>query len=323
MEFFEKEVLELNDTEEIKGFPYPFTSDNYRYSNNSKSLNPPVCVDISNHYKKQIALKRALLTEHFTRCFHAFPHTKQAQWEALELIMEHLSSYFPNHFILHKTGDNWTFRNMLLGEESTFTFGEDIEHPLDFIGRHVQEDLILMLQKDNDLFLDAGQLCFPANWSLAFNHGMNFKEIHFPIPGFNEEGLDDRILRFLLKLEAGSPWGRKNWSLMAGNRLDASLETFVDWGIVRGEVTAENAGKLVHLRVEVQKLFRLPGSNAILFTIHTHLLSLEKLVANPTWCHQFYQILQELPPHIVEYKGISLYQDSVLAYLKKESEKFV
>ncbi|WP_256942263.1 DUF3445 domain-containing protein [Bacillus sp. OV166] len=46
--------------------------------------------------------------------------------------------------------------------------------PLDFIGRHVQEDIIFMMQRDGDLYLDAGQLCFPANWSLAFDLGLYF-----------------------------------------------------------------------------------------------------------------------------------------------------
>src|SRR5262249_40922311 len=99
---------------------------------------------------------------------------------------------------------------------------------------------------------------------------MSFREIHHPIPGFKEEGLDGRILQFLLQLEAGNPWWRKNWSLMAGNRLDTSLETFDVWGKDRKKVTLENAGEFVHLRVEVQKLFRLPRSEGILFTIHTH-----------------------------------------------------
>ncbi|QFT91041.1 hypothetical protein FIU87_20535 [Bacillus sp. THAF10] len=286
-------------------------------------MNPPSSVEITDNYQKEIELKRSLLQHHTSRCFHAFPHTKQAQWEALELVIEHLTTFYPAHFSIKKEGDIWTFENKILDEKVTFCFGDDseMEHPLNFIGRHVQEDLILMLQKDSDLFLDAGQLCFPANWSIAFNHGMSFRDLHFPIPGFKEEGLDERILRFLLKLEAGNPWWRKNWSLMAGNRLDTSLETFAEWGKLRGQVTADNAGHLVHVRVEVQKLFRLPGTHSILFTIHTHLLSLEKLIANPAWHRQFYQIIKELPASIAEYKGISLYRDSVLAYLEKYMER--
>ncbi|NLP51703.1 DUF3445 domain-containing protein [Bacillus sp. RO1] len=310
-------------TEELKRFPYPFKGDSYRYSNNSTLLTPPSSIEITGSYLKDIQLKRSLLSEHHSRCYESFSHTNKAQWEVLELVMTDLVSYFPESFSLKKERQNHIFINHLTQEKYEFNLGDNStlpNEPLDFIGRHVQEDLILMMQRDGDLYLDAGQLCFPANWSLAFNHGMSFKNIHFPIPGFKEEGWDERILQFLLRLEAGNPWGRKNWSLMAGNRMDTSLETFDVWGKDRKNVTVDNAGEFVHLRVEVQKLFRLPRSNAILFTIHTHLLPLEKLIEIPEWRRQFYQILVELPSHIVEYKGISLYKDKVLAYIEKKGE---
>lgn len=38
--------------------------------------------------------------------------------------------------------------------------------------------------------MDAGQLCFPANWSLAFNAGMTYLEFHSPVLVFSSTGLD-------------------------------------------------------------------------------------------------------------------------------------
>lgn len=114
---------------------------------------------------------------------------------------------------------------------------------------------------------------------------------------------------------------RRNWSLTAGNRLDTSLETFHRWGQDRKRVTLENAGELVHLRVEVQKLFRLPRSNGLLFTIHTHLLSLQDLAKNRLWAKQFHAVLQELPESIAGYKGLLLFKDTVLQYLEAELGK--
>ncbi|MDQ0246860.1 hypothetical protein J2S09_004480 [Bacillus fengqiuensis] len=305
--------------DELEQFPYPFKDDVYRYSNNSVPLDDLGCVEITSKYEKEMGRKRSLLKKYPERCFQSRPHTRQGQWEIVELVMAHLTVYYPDRFALNKNGKHWAFHNKKLKEIHHFIFGDETTlpcEPLDFIGRHVQEDLLLMMQRDGDLFLDAGQLCFPANWSLAFNLGMSFKEIHKPIPGFKEEALDDRILRFLMHLEAGNPWWRKNWSLMAGNRLDTSLETFDEWGKERKNVTKENAGHLVHLRVEVQKLFRLPRSHSILFTIHTHLLPLEKLVQNREWLEQFHGIIQELPSFIADYKGISPYKGAVIDYLK-------
>lgn len=314
----------MQHTDEFESFPYPFKNDSYRYSNNSIPLEQPLSVEMTPSYLEEIQLKRELLLEHPERCFQSSPHTLMGQWEALEVIMEHLATYYPDCFIHKRSGENWTFENKILQEKQSFRFGDATTlscEPLDFIGRHVQEDLILMMQRDGDLYLDAGQLCFPANWSLAFDLGMTFREIHKPIPGFKEEGLDERILQFLLRLEAGNPWWRKNWSLMAGKRLDTSLETFDIWGKARNAVTKENVGEFVHFRVEVQKLFRLPRTGAILFTIHTHLLSLEKFASNPEWAEQFYHILHELPHYIGEYKGLSLFKNEVVDFLRERMEE--
>lgn len=247
-----------------------------------------------------------------------------AQWEVVDLIINNLVTYYPSKFNLEKKEEQWIFTNVQTKETTSFIYGDTSTlevDPLDFIGRHVQEDLIIMMQRDGNLFLDAGQLCFPANWSLYFDLGMSFKEIHSPIPGFQSESLDERILQFLMKIEAGSPWMRRNWSLMAGSRLDTSLETFSEWGQARKQVTKENAGELVHLRVEVQKLFRLPKSNGILFTIHSHMLPLGECIQHKPWLIQFYEILRELPDFIVDYKGISLYRKQVLQYLEEEIKK--
>ena len=275
-------------------FPYPFSDGGiYRYSNNAIPLNPPNSVELTDRYLDEINLKRELLTNHHKRCYQSTPHTMDAQWEIVDLIIHNLITCYSDKFALEKNGEQWVFTNIQTEEDFTFTFGDRTslaEEPLDFIGRHVQEDLILMMQRDGDLFLDAGQLCFPANWSLYFDLGMSFKEIHSPIPGFQNDDLEQRILQFLMRIEAGAPWVRKNWSLMAGKRLDTSLETFSEWGKARKKVTKENAGECVHLRVEVQKLFRLPKSNGILFTIHSHLLPLEKFIQHPPWLKQFYTI---------------------------------
>ncbi|MEW9671406.1 DUF3445 domain-containing protein [Ammoniphilus sp. 3BR4] len=301
-------------------FPFPLKEDIYRFFNNSMLLEPPCSIEVTPAYQEVVQLKRSLLDSHPVRCFGSLSHTLNAQWEIVDLVAHHLAAYYPDQFHLEKDGDRWTFANGITGEQVSFVFGETSSlpaEPLDFIGRHVQEDLILMMQRDGDLYLDAGQLCFPANWSLAFDLGMNFKEIHRPIPGFRDNHLDERILNFLMQLEAGQPWGRRNWSLMAGKKLDTSLETFDEWGKARREVTAENVGEFVHLRVEVQKLFRLPRSHGILFTIHSHLLPIGLLRHKPDWLQRFYSVLCELPDSIADYKGISLYRHTVVEYLRE------
>ncbi|HET7657051.1 MAG TPA: DUF3445 domain-containing protein, partial [Bacillales bacterium] len=56
-------------------FPFPFDEPFFRYSNNAVQLDPPICIDLTEDYKEEIALKRRLLNEHFSRCYQSLPHT--------------------------------------------------------------------------------------------------------------------------------------------------------------------------------------------------------------------------------------------------------
>ncbi|WP_163598939.1 heme-dependent oxidative N-demethylase subunit alpha family protein, partial [Klebsiella pneumoniae] len=92
-----------------------------------------------------------------------------------------------------------------------------------------------------------------------------------PVPLAHDIGVFDRALRFLLRLQYGQPVRRLNWTMTINPRLDTSPENYPDWGPDRTTVTPENVADKVHLRVELQTLFRLPRSNAILFGIRCYL----------------------------------------------------
>jgi dimethylamine monooxygenase subunit A len=308
----------------IERFPFPFKGDSYRYSNNSVALDPPFVLTITPEYFDEIEKKRSILNKTKNQAYQSFSHSIDAQWEILEMIMNEMTSLYPHYFHLDKNGDHWILTNLLLGEEQSFIFGDSTSlpyEPLDFIGRHIQEDLVYIAQRDGDLYMDAGQLCFPANWSIAFNLGMTYTEFHSPVPHFTSSGLVEKVRNFLLRMESGSPWTRLNWTITVESILDTFPETFDLWGTKKDQVTVENAGELVHLRVEEQRLFRLPGSNGILFSIHTHLISLQELVQNQEWTERFYRVLTDLPDYMAEYKGFISYKEKIIEYLKNQLVK--
>ncbi|WP_408010657.1 heme-dependent oxidative N-demethylase family protein [Pseudalkalibacillus sp. A8] len=308
----------------INGFPFPFTKNQYAYSNDSVLLDPLKTITVTDDYKSEIELKRKLLHKHHDRCFRSLPLSIESQWETLLLIFSELASRKPDSFIFEKKGNECFFQNHFFEEEVTFLFRDastiDLE-PLDLVGRHVQEDLIIMGDRHDGLFLEAGQLCFPSNWSLAFVQGMEFKSIHSPVPGIQSDGFIQKVERFISKIRPGTAWERKNWSITVTNKLDTPLETYSEWGKHRKEVTAENAGDLIHLRVEVQRLFRLPMNHDVLFTIHTYLLQLNDLIQNESWLKTFYQNIKTLSEDITEYKGISTYRTELLRFLENHMEK--
>jgi hypothetical protein len=128
-------------------------------------------------------------------------------------------------------------------------------------------------------------------------------------------GVFDRALKFLLDLRLNKPVRRLNWTMTVNPRLDTSPESYHRWGPDRATVTAQNAGDKVHLRVELQGLWRLPRSNGIVFSVRCYLLSLRELATIPKWARRVHRVLRDLHPALVDYKGLTRYRDAAVEYL--------
>jgi hypothetical protein len=150
---------------------------------------------------------------------------------------------------------------------------------------------------------------------LDFDMGMTFKEWHGPVPLAHEMNVFDRALKYLLNLRLGQPVRRLNWTLTVHPRLDTSPESYPLWGPDRATVNSRNAGDLVHLRVELQGLWRLPRSNAVLFGIRCYLISMRELVSIPKWARRTHRALKSLHPALAEYKGLSRYREALVEWL--------
>ena len=172
----------------------------------------------------------------------------------------------------------------------------------------MQGDFALLDQRDGDLYMDAGLVTCPADWSLAFDAGMSFKQWHSPVPMAHQMGVFDRALKYLLNMQVEQPVRRLNWTLTINPRLDSSPETFHEWGADRGRMTAENVGQqgasagraasdgpaAAQQRGDVQ---------------HPHLPdSMDELVTQPGWGSRLHRVLRDLPEPIADYKGMSRYR---------------
>jgi hypothetical protein len=313
-----------NSDAAILRFPFPFPADDFVYRVNLEPHLPkpghPVfnaAFDQDEHYLSECAERAQILQNDPARC-QVLPHMLDAQWDTLELLMVSLARDYPEDFTLTRNGDAWHWRNRRLGLSQYFTFGDAASlpcRPFEYITRQVQGDFTLMDQRDNTLYLDGGMLTSPAGWSLNFDLGMSFHEFHAPVPLAHEAGVFDRALAYLLRLSAGAPVRRLNWSITVNSRLDTSLETFPIWGPEKKTVTVCNVGSTICLRVELQSLTRLPRSNAILFGIRAYLIPLEELVRVKKWAIRLHRVLQALPPEIAAYKGMTLYLQTITNYL--------
>jgi len=325
-ETFRNDFTYRNSGEAIRRFPFPFAEDAYMYAVNIEphtSGPKGGCfeypIDVDEHYVAECRERAICLATTPDRCL-ALPHMMPAQWDVLELIMTSLARDYPGYFRLERAGNRWRWLNRPLAIEIAFTFGDPATlpcEPLEYITRQTQGDWCLLDQREGTLWMDAGMVTTQADWSLNFDLGMNFIEWHGPVPLAPEMGVFDRALKFLLNLQLGHPVRRLNWTMTVHPRLDTSPEQYPYWGTDRGSVTLENAGELVHLRVELQGLWRLPRSNAIVFSIRAFLISLRELITIPKWARRMHRVLKSLHPALVDYKGLTRFRDTAVQWLSQ------
>ncbi|MBF4162414.1 DUF3445 domain-containing protein [Nocardioides sp. CBS4Y-1] len=318
-------------------FPFPFPQTTYRYSTNVEpgraAVSTPAgqwgeaVVDIDSEYHHELAERARILAVDPSR-YAVLPHMHVAAWDAALDLMRELALTHPDQcdLTLLERGARPTYRwrNDLLGIDHTFVLGDTDtlppEHPepLGWIAAQVQEDIVLLDQRDGVLYGDAGVVTFAADWSFGFDVGMTFLEIHGPVPRLHAEGVITRAHEFLKRLEPGEVYRRTNWTLTVGRRLDVSTELYPEWGPDREWVQTlddEDFGRLVHLRVEVQHLIRLPESGAVMFLIRTYLLPLADLAGVEHWRLRTAEVLRELPDDMAEYKGIAKYRHRTADWL--------
>jgi len=314
----------------VATFPFPYTVDSYRYSTNIAPARGVVTtatgqwgrhvVDIDSEYTLELAERRRILSTDPTR-HAALPHMRIACWDTMVLLMTELAGSYPATMSLTRDGDVWHWRNELLDVAQDFVIGDESTLPCDplaYIAGQVQEDIVLLDQRDGDLFADAGVVTFAAGWSFGFDVGMAFLEIHGPVPRLRETGVITRAREFLMRLQPGDFYRRTNWSMTVGRRLDVSTEAFPAWLPDPAQLDAvddDTFGRLIHLRVEVQHVIRLPESGAICFLIRSYMLPLADIATVEQWRTRTAAVLAELPDDMAEYKGLTSYRDRAVAWL--------
>ena len=217
--------------------------------------------------------------------FQALPHMMSAQWDCLELIMESLSRDYPQHFSLDATG-----QPLALDQPAARARPDvHLRRSGDAAAASRSNTSRARCRATGWSWTSAKTICGPkrgmvttqADWSLDFDIGMSFKEWHGPVPLAHEMGVFDRALKFLLNLRLNEPVRRLNWTMTVNPRLDTSPENYHKWGPDRASVTPQNVGDKVHLRVELQGLWRLPRSNGIVFSVRGYLISMRELATIP------------------------------------------
>ncbi|SPH20834.1 hypothetical protein ASD8599_01575 [Ascidiaceihabitans donghaensis] len=137
--------------------------------------------------------------------------------------------------------------------------------PLLSLGALVQEDFCLLQKRGNEHVLTGAILCFPASWRLAEKVGRPLTAIHDPVPEY-DGNLAARVQRMFDGVKVGRPLWRFNQLWYD----DPSLHQ--PRSVVSPREIREGPGEAQYYRSERQCIFRLPETQAVVFSIHTYVL---------------------------------------------------
>ncbi len=253
------------------------------------------------------------------------PELLAAQWEVLGLVLNDLAEHYPEHFGLERRGEVVVWRNSLLHETQTFTYGDSATlplEPLDWAGRQVQEDLVLV-SADAEAAFVGGQLCFPNGWDLPDRLGKSFMTIHERTPQTTMPSVHAGV-RLLSAMKPGKTVWRTSWNFKLTDQLDLSTKHKpaykADFAARAPRLTPEAAGREVFVRVERQTFTRLRGSPHALFGIHTYNSRLADEAANSERAERILTVVRGSPEDVKRYKAISPIEAALTAFLTEAAK---
>lgn len=140
----------------------------------------------------------------------------------------------------------------------------DPDDPFGTLGRILQEDICLLEKRGAEHVLTGAVLCFPASWRLREKIGHPLTHIHIPVKSYSDD-IARRVQRLFDGVRAGHPLWRFNalWyedPELHQPRAESEPRPLTD------------PGQAPYLRSERQVIWRIPGTEAVLFTIHTFVL---------------------------------------------------
>nr|WP_240969472.1 DUF3445 domain-containing protein [Sneathiella limimaris] len=260
-----------------------------------KPLQDDSWIEVDENYTTETAQRRELLTKQREKVFASTPEAKTAEQEVLRRVLAKLKKDHPNIDTAHHLND---------------------PNPLARAAALVQEDLVIMQEKENGFALTAAAVCFPSAWDLASKVGRTMRQIHDPVPRVNTE-IGRSIDLFFNNMKSSKNVQRFNWGLYDSDALFQPSW----WRTQQAapEITQETVGSKIFFRVEKQTLQRLENGRDTLFTIRIFNTPLEEVAIDPNKAAQLSKAIQTMPEDFKGYKSINKYQHLLIPYLEAQA----
>ena len=251
-----------------------------------------------------LAAREQLIAERRDVVVREEPGTRVAQREALELIVDFVTTTYPAQYRL----DGRTLTVLPTGR--SFDLDSEDEAPLVVAGQLISDDLLMLTKGPDGYRLVAAVLCFPSAWSLAEKFGQSLDVIHAAVPGYPDK-MAKLMNRIFDNLKVEQPVWRLNWSIYPDDELPhpESKERPRDWFDDPANLTPE-----AFVRVERQTLRRLPVSGAMLFTVRVHVDPFDAFSRHPDGpelAAALREQLLSLNAEQLAYKALTEHRDAV------------
>jgi hypothetical protein len=285
----------------------PFMDSHGHIKMGLKPLKMQDWLEIDDQFVAYLTRKTELLQHHYREVFVSISGSEAGQREVLDLLVDYLPQRFPQYY--QRQGDR--IENLLMQE--CWNISDFESKPLDLAGRLVQEDLCLMQRSSDGYILSAASVCFPSNWRLPDKLGQPLNQIHEPVPQYAEK-LENSVNNFFDHLKVTRPVYRLNWTIVDTPEL--SLRGSQNFRRL-DEITVENAGQKLWIRVERQTLRRLAKSNHVLFTIRTYIYPFSIVKSDPAIARSLSTAIQQMPSTTQRYKHLLSIRKVLLDYLNR------
>lgn len=271
----------------------PWQGGPFRWRLNLRPLDLANWFEFAPDTDQLLAQKATLLESNRSTVFGAMPEAADACAEILEHVVAHVREHRPD----------------------ACADVDPHEYSLIAAARLVPEDLVVMSRHEGALLCTAGVVCFPNRWDLASKIGKPLQAVHAPVAQLNEQ-LAAPIDSFFDRLTPAKSFWRLGWGIIETDELYQPTDGTAP---PRGPLPEpESAGEQVWVRVERETIRRFPRTDAVLFTIRTHLTRVSELQHLPEELARLAEAVGGLPADVAAYKGTDALAGPLLAWLRDQ-----